>query len=67
MEPKRLNTTGFNIEEDSDIEIKLRPVSFDEYIGQEKVKQNMQVFVQAAKNRGEPLDHVLLYGQPGLG
>jgi len=67
MEMQRLNTTGFNQEEDADIELQLRPVSFDEYIGQAKVKENMQVFVQAAKNRGETLDHVLLYGQPGLG
>ena len=66
-----LNTTGFNREyireEDEDIELKLRPVSFDEYIGQKKVKENMKVFVQAALGRGETLDHVLLYGQPGLG
>jgi len=63
----RLNTTGYNRVEDEDIELKLRPARFDEYIGQEKIKENMQVFVQAAKARGETLDHVLLYGQPGLG
>jgi len=63
----RLNTTGFSREHDEEIEIKLRPSSFDDYIGQEKVKENMQVFVQAALGRGETLDHVLLYGQPGLG
>ena len=62
-----LNTTGYNQAEDEDIELKLRPSRFDEYIGQEKIKENMQVFVQAALNRGETLDHVLLYGQPGLG
>ena len=67
LEERRLNTTGFNREEDEDIELKLRPISFDEYIGQSKVKENMQVFVQAALNRQETLDHVLLYGQPGLG
>ena len=67
MDERRLNTTGFNREEDEDIELKLRPVSFDEYIGQAKVKENMQVFVQAALGRDETLDHVLLYGQPGLG
>ena len=66
-EKNRLNTTGFTQEFDEDIEQKLRPVSFDEYIGQAKVKENMQIFVQAALNRGETLDHVLLYGQPGLG
>jgi Holliday junction DNA helicase RuvB len=63
----RLNTTGFSREHDDEIEIKLRPANFGEYIGQEKVKENMQVFVQAAQKRGETLDHVLLYGQPGLG
>lgn len=63
----RLNTTGFNRELDEEIEQKLRPSRFEDYIGQEKVKENMQVFVQAALNRGETLDHVLLYGQPGLG
>ena len=67
LDERRLNTTGFNREEDEDIELKLRPISFDEYIGQNKVKENMQVFVQAALNRQETLDHVLLYGQPGLG
>jgi len=67
-----LNTTGFskpefNTEEDGEIELQLRPSGFDEYIGQEKVKENMKVFIKAALARGEPLDHVLLYGQPGLG
>ncbi len=45
----------------------LRPRSFDEYIGQEKVKENLMVFIEAAKHRKEALDHVLLYGPPGLG
>ncbi len=45
----------------------LRPKTLDEYIGQEKVKQNLKVFIEAAKKRGEFLDHVLLYGPPGLG
>ena len=67
MTEGRLNTTGYNREEDEDIELQLRPARFGEYIGQEKIKENMQVFVQAALNRGETLDHVLLYGQPGLG
>ncbi|MCL2363487.1 MAG: Holliday junction branch migration DNA helicase RuvB [Defluviitaleaceae bacterium] len=62
-----LNTTGFNREEDEEIELKLRPQSFDQYIGQDKVKENMKVFVEAALHRGETLDHVLLFGQPGLG
>jgi len=67
MTEGRLNTTGYNREEDEEIELKLRPARFEEYIGQEKIKENMQVFVQAARGRGETLDHVLLYGQPGLG
>ncbi len=45
----------------------LRPKSFDGYIGQRKVKENMKVYIEAAKNRGDALDHVLLYGPPGLG
>lgn len=52
--------------EDSD-EMNLRPRSFDEYIGQDKVKENLKVFIEAAKQRKESLDHVLLYGPPGLG
>ena len=53
--------------EDTDIELSLRPKSFAEYIGQEKVKENMRIFIEAARQRSEPLDHVLLYGPPGLG
>ena len=45
----------------------LRPKSFDDYIGQEKVKDNLKIFIEAAKQREEALDHVLLYGPPGLG
>lgn len=56
-----------NIQEDSDIEVTLRPQSLHEYIGQDKVKEKIAVYIQAAKQRGEPLDHVLLYGPPGLG
>jgi len=52
---------------EAEIEQKLRPSRFNDYIGQTKVKENMRVFIAAAKKRGEPLDHVLLYGQPGLG
>ena len=48
-------------------ELSLRPRRLDEYIGQEKVKENLAVFIEAAKRRMEPLDHVLLYGPPGLG
>lgn len=52
---------------DSDIELSLRPKLLEEYIGQDKVKENMSVYIEAAKKRGECLDHVLLYGPPGLG
>ena len=53
--------------EDVDIENSLRPKQLTDYIGQEKAKENLSIYIQAAKNRGEPLDHVLLYGPPGLG
>ncbi len=49
------------------LENSLRPKVLEEYIGQDKVKQNMKIYIEAAKKRGEPLDHVLLYGPPGLG
>lgn len=52
---------------DSEVENKLRPVSFDEYVGQDKIKSNLKVYIDAAKKRKEALDHVLLYGPPGLG
>ena len=54
-------------ESDTDIEYSLRPKVLDEYIGQDKAKENMKVYIEAAKKRGECLDHVLLYGPPGLG
>lgn len=55
------------IQEDNEIDYSLRPKSLAEYIGQDKVKENMSIYIEAAKKRGEPLDHVLLYGPPGLG
>ena len=56
------------IEEEEQLEeVTLRPKTFSEYIGQDKVKENLKVYIEAAKNRGEALDHVLLYGPPGLG
>jgi len=55
------------MEEDSDIELSLRPRTLSEYIGQHKVKEKLEIFIKAAKGRNEPLDHVLLYGPPGLG
>lgn len=62
----RIVETEYN-ESDTDIEYSLRPKVLDEYIGQDKVKENMKVYIEAAKKRGECLDHVLLYGPPGLG
>ena len=59
-------TTGLR-EEDRELEPKLRPATLESYIGQESVKENMRVFIEAAKQRKEALDHVLLYGPPGLG
>lgn len=52
---------------DSETEVSLRPKTLDDYIGQEKVKENLKIYMDAAKGRGETLDHVLLYGPPGLG
>ncbi|MBR6788706.1 MAG: Holliday junction branch migration DNA helicase RuvB, partial [Clostridia bacterium] len=59
--------TSTKIQLDTDLDLTLRPRNFSEYIGQTKVKQNLEVFINAAKQRGETLDHVLLYGPPGLG
>lgn len=59
--------TGEELVEDEAVESSIRPLSLDEYIGQEDVKQNIKVYIEAAKMRGEALDHVLLYGPPGLG
>lgn len=66
MEDERIITSQFK-SEDVDIEGSLRPRSFNEYIGQDKAKEKLSIFIEAAKNRGEALDHVLLYGPPGLG
>ena len=54
-------------ESDKDFERALRPERFEDFNGQEKIIENLRVFVQAAKRRGESLDHTLLYGPPGLG
>ena len=53
--------------EDIDVENSLRPKSLDDYLGQEKAKEQLKIFIEAAKSRNEQLDHVLLYGPPGLG
>jgi len=66
MDDERIISTEFS-GEDNEIEYSLRPKSMSEYVGQEKAKENLSIFIEAAKQRGEPLDHVLLYGPPGLG
>ena len=63
---RRIITTEIQ-EEDIRTEYSLRPQTLTEYIGQEKAKENLRVYIQAAKARGEALDHVLFYGPPGLG
>lgn len=60
----RIVSAGYT-KEDGDAEISLRPKTLDEYIGQDKAKDNLKVYIDAAKLRGESLDHVLLYGPPG--
>ena len=66
QEEDRLITTGFR-EEDEDAEQSLRPRTLAEYFGQDKLKKSLSVYMQAALARREPLDHILLYGPPGLG
>lgn len=63
---KRIMTAEMAVEE-SKIETSLRPLSLNEYIGQEKAKEHLRIYIDAAKARGEALDHVLFYGPPGLG
>ena len=62
----RIVNAGY-ADEDGDIEIGLRPKVFDDYVGQERAKEKLKIYIEAAKQRGEALDHVLLYGPPGLG
>lgn len=66
MENESVITT-YNLLDDNTIDNTIRPESIEEYVGQTDVKENIKVFVEAAKMRNEPLDHVLLYGPPGLG
>ncbi|MCI8411891.1 MAG: Holliday junction branch migration DNA helicase RuvB [Clostridia bacterium] len=67
MEEERIMTPGLEDQREERFENSLRPKTLDEYIGQDKVKENMKIYIEAAKKRGEALDHVLLYGPPGLG
>lgn len=66
VEDNRIVTTSMKMEE-SEVENSLRPQLWDEYIGQQKIKEKLRIFIDAAKMRKESLDHVLLYGPPGLG
>ena len=59
--------TGKQINEDFSLDLNLRPQNFRDYVGQKQTKENLQVFIQAAKNRSEALDHCLFYGPPGMG
>src|SRR6476619_1160846 len=59
--------TAARVDEDVQYEAGLRPRTLDEYIGQDRVRENLEVSIAAARQRGEALDHVLLYGPPGLG
>ena len=67
IDDENIISPKLNNEDEERQENTLRPKTLEEYIGQEKVKQNMKIYIEAAKKREEPLDHVLLYGPPGLG
>ena len=67
MNEDRIINPGLEDIGEERLENTLRPQTLKEYIGQDKVKENMKVYIEAAKKRGEALDHVLLYGPPGLG
>ena len=69
MAIERIVDTGIHDDNDDEqvIEVTLRPQRFDEYVGQERLKRNLKLAIDAAKKREEPIDHVLLYGPPGLG
>lgn len=66
MDDERFISSSMNLAEE-EIEVSLRPKCFNDYIGQEKVKNNLKIFIEASKKRHDALDHVLLYGPPGLG
>ena len=66
MDAERFISSSMNAGEE-ETEVSLRPKTFTDYVGQEKIKSNLAVFIEAAKKRGDSLDHVLLYGPPGLG
>ncbi len=63
----RMLSSSYSPQSDGDVEMSLRPKTLSEYIGQDKVKENLKIYIEAAKMRGDALDHCLLYGPPGLG
>ena len=63
----RIVSSEYTSSQDAEVENSLRPKTLEEYVGQEKAKGNLKVYIESAKLRGEALDHVLLYGPPGLG
>ena len=67
IETDRLITPAPQSTQEEALERALRPKQLDEYIGQEKIRSQLQIFIEAARNRGEALDHVLLFGPPGIG
>ena len=67
LDQKERLVSAAQVDDDSSFELKLRPQRLSEFIGQNKVKENLSIAIEAAKSRGEALDHVLLYGPPGLG
>lgn len=67
MDNENITSPTLESNEEEFLETSLRPKTLNEYIGQDKVKESMKIYIEAAKKRGEPLDHVLLYGPPGLG
>ena len=67
MSRNRTINTEINNVKEVELENNLRPKRLKDYIGQEKIKENLEIYIEAAKRRGEPLDHILFYGPPGLG
>ena len=67
MDEERIISPELENRTEERLENSLRPTTLREYIGQDKVKENMKIYIEAAKKRKEALDHVLLYGPPGLG
>ena len=66
-EPKHRVVSGQAFDEDARLDASVRPKRFDDFVGQARIKENLKISVEAARSRGEALDHVLLYGPPGLG